>query len=230
MTNTVASISYTQQTTSTQNISLETEVRSFLTAEGHLRVEEWVNLNTVAQPEINTVTIATPLPTNDCNYSIEVIGPTETKKYLHQHLTAGSETGSDIAADLATIVSTHADVSAVQGTTPNTGDIVITSVLPGTAGGVTVNVACSQLTNNTAITSKIAVAETQAASGTGKLRKIAEVQVELASTGQNPPFPQMIMRGARFFNGAAVPTQIGSEWTAFPATGSKSFVDLIATP
>jgi len=202
---TAASLAYNSVSTVQTPITLETEHR--VTQDSTTKdtiIEQWVNLDKDAQPQVETVTITTSVPVADCYFRVAIDGPTAgaDRVYLYEFLTASGDTAPTIAARLAELIDQSVDVSAVA----VTNTIVITSVLPGTNGAFTATVDCRKKSDDTTISSKIATATTTAASGTGKVRKIAQFALRLASSSSGAP--ELQVRDGVWYNGAASPVSV----------------------
>jgi hypothetical protein len=178
---TTGNLSYESKSITTQLISLETELKISQVDGTKNRLEYWVNLDKDAQPQIETVTISDPLPTADCFYRVAIDSPgsTSDRSYLVEMMTSTvGLTAAKIASLIAEVVDTNAAVSAAA-----TGDmVVITAVEPGTTGAFTVSVSCINRSTGADISNKISTSTTQAASGTARFRKIAKLDIMLASS------------------------------------------------
>lgn len=204
---TAGSFTYNSVTTSTTAISLEKETRFSWVNATTDRVELWVNADKDAQPQVETLTVDNVLPVSDAYYRIAIAGPTvaENMVYVVEFLTAESGvTSSTIATRIARLIDIHPDVSAVA--SGNT--VVITSVLPGTNGNFTATPSCLQKSNNSAISSKITTATTQTASGTGKVRKWAQFDLEVGVNAN--ALPEITVKTGIWYNGAASPSTQGT--------------------
>lgn len=221
---TTSELNITQNTTGSETFSLETEFRTALSDTGLLTTEIWANTDKDAESQVETITIAPTLPTVDALYRVKVEGPTVSQEFSYVYLTSSSATASTIAAFFAQVIDTHPEVSAKNAT--NTA--VITSVVPGTNGSVTYTVSCSELSNNSAIASKITATQTTAASGTGKLRKLMAVQLEMGSTlSAGKAKPQLNVRAAKTFDGSQAAVQLG-DWGSNPYSHALTWDQLVA--
>lgn len=210
----IGSLNYDSQATVTTPITLENE-RRFVPAiaANQDRVEFWLNLDKDAQPQVDTLTIDEALPIEDAYYIVTVAGPTTTKTFTRFYDSASADTADTIAADLAALVSMHPEVEAAQGGTGADNTVVVTASLPGTNGAFTTTVDCLAAATNSTIASEITM-NSVAGTGTGKLRKVAQLQLMLKTQDGSPA----IEITGSWFDGAAVPVVA----TNFPGITGKS--------
>ena len=180
-------LQYTETTTSTNNVTLETEFTVVPNSGGSgLIVETWMNLNDDAVPQTDHITIEA-LPTEDSYFIATIAGATETRQVTHFFSSSGSETVNDVAAEMAGLLNRHADVLAVvDGTTAN--QINVIGNTPGTGGAFVSSVDCLTASSNASDAGKISVtAEAVAASGDSKRRKIAQAEMTIMVNTDGKP-------------------------------------------
>lgn len=191
-------ITYDSVTTTTAELTLENERRwvgnSALNTD---KTEFYLNLDKDAQPQIDTISVAASLPASDAYYKVTIAGVTTTRTFIYAYLTASTDTDATIEARLAELINLHPDVSAVI----DGGNVKVTSLVPGTNGAFTTTVDCLNVGTNATIASKI-TATSVAGTGTGKVRKIADISVELRVDSSGSP--QLRVTG-NWYSGAAVP-------------------------
>jgi hypothetical protein len=102
---------------------------------------------------------------------------------------------------------------AVQGGTGVENTVVVTGVTPGTTGAFTCTVTCLSLSNGSAVSNAISRTTTTAASGSGKVRKLAQLTIA-PDIDANRKFTVQAT-GISFFDGAASPTAVNTTSGSF---------------
>lgn len=197
---TVSNLSYDSYAATATPITLEKEAR-VTTTTSDVAIEYWVNLDSSAQPQVETITVQNTLPVADAYFKVSINGATDDQTYTYFYATSSSDTSSTIATRLARMINTNDDVSAVA----STNTVVLTSTVPGTAGAFVVSVSCVAAADNSSVSSKIAATTTTAASGTGKVRKIFSGTISLAATtatSTSSSYPELRLSSGTWFNGA----------------------------
>lgn len=204
MSSAIKDTSYDATTSQSATVNHEVELRVAL-ANGNAVCEAYWNLDPDSEAEIETITIAPgDLPGEDAYYQVEVVGPNQTKTFTHFYDFSATPTEDDVAAALAELITLHSDVQCVQGGTGVENTAICTAVTPGSAGAFTLNLSCTIASSNSAASgTPISSAVTQAASGTGKVRKLLQATVSPSINAQG--YPQIDFTGIQQFNGAAVP-------------------------
>jgi hypothetical protein len=208
---TITDLTYTAITTSTASVSLEVEARIVPIPGGaNVRVEHWVNLDATSEPQVETITVSQAnLPVADAHYQVSIDGPTGPARVFSWFYDAtATPTEDDVAAALAELVNLHPDVMAVQGGTGAEDTVVVTGVIPGTAGAFTCTVVCLALADGSTVTNAISRSTTTAASGDGKVRKLAQLTIAPAIDANRKFTVQAT--GISFFDGAASPTAVNT--------------------
>lgn len=212
----ITDLTYTAITTSTASVSLEVEARVVPIAGGaNVRVEHWVNLDATSEPQVETITVSQAnLPVADAHYQVSIDGPTGAARVFSWFFDSSeTPTEDDVAAALAELINLHPDVMAVQGGTGVENTVVVTGVTPGTTGAFTCTVTCLSLSNGSAVSNAISRTTTTAASGTGKVRKLAQLTIAPA-IDDNRKFTVQAT-GISFFDGAASPTAVNTTSGSF---------------
>ncbi|MEY3298723.1 MAG: hypothetical protein RLZZ597_1983 [Cyanobacteriota bacterium] len=212
----IADLTYTAITTSTSSVSLEVEARVVPIAGGaNVRVEHWVNLDATSEPQVETITVSQAnLPVADAHYQVSIDGPTGAARVFSWFFDASeTPTEDDVAAALAELINLHPDVMAVQGGTGVENTVVVTGVTPGTTGAFTCTVTCLSLSNGSAVSNAISRTTTTAASGSGKVRKLAQLTIA-PDIDANRKFTVQAT-GISFFDGAASSTAVNTTSGSF---------------
>ena len=212
----IADLTYTAITTSTSTVSLEVEARVVPIAGGaNVRVEHWVNLDATSEPQVETITVSQAnLPVADAHYQVSIDGPTGAARVFSWFFDSSeTPTEDDVAAALAELINLHPDVMAVQGGTGVENTVVVTGVTPGTTGAFTCTVTCLSLSNGSAVSNAISRTTTTAASGSGKVRKLAQLTIA-PDIDANRKFTVQAT-GISFFDGAASPTAVNTTSGSF---------------
>jgi hypothetical protein len=212
----IADLTYTAITTSTSSVSLEVEARVVPIAGGaNVRVEHWVNLDATSEPQVETITVSQAnLPVADAHYQVSIDGTTGAARVFSWFFDASeTPTEDDVAAALAELINLHPDVMAVQGGTGVENTVVVTGVTPGTTGAFTCTVTCLSLSNGSAVSNAISRTTTTAASGSGKVRKLAQLTIA-PDIDANRKFTVQAT-GISFFDGAASPTAVNTTSGSF---------------
>jgi hypothetical protein len=212
----IADLTYTAITTSTSSVSLEVEARVVPIAGGaNVRVEHWVNLDATSEPQVETITVSQAnLPVADAHYQVSIDGTTGAARVFSWFFDASeTPTEDDVAAALAELINLHPDVMAVQGGTGVENTVVVTGVTPGTTGAFTCTVTCLSLSNGSAVSNAISRTTTTAASGSGKVRKLAQLTIA-PDIDANRKFTVQAT-GISFFDGAASSTAVNTTSGSF---------------
>lgn len=156
-------------------------------------VEAWVDFGG-AVSQVNTITITAGSAGND--YIIEIDDGTNSA--IVSYVQQAGDTAASIAARLLEEVNGVPSVSDLVSGTVASNVLTLTADLPGTA--LTYDVSASTTPGN------IVVAQTTAASGTAKMRKISEIKsyFEIPSGGRN----LVIVSQTVFYDGANPPVVV----------------------
>lgn len=202
--NTKGLLSFDQNLTSTVSRTLEfyTDISQVPsgTYVGQTQVDFFVNLNDAAVPQVNTVTIASPVAAADSYYTVKITGVSTTNTFAFLSLAADVNSVTTIASNLATLINTHPEVVA----TSVSGIITITGVVPGAA--FTVNVDCRVKSTDAQDSGKISTASVTVASGTAKSRKMFTAYINLSVVSNQPRFDAAVTA----YDGAVSPTIVGA--------------------
>lgn len=214
----VGSVLYSSSTTTTMDVTLQTSTVFSQAANGNDVVEKFINLNPDAVAQVETITITTSVPVVDSYFRVAIddVGTANDRVYTLEFLTASGLTAPQIASRLAELINTNPDLRAVA----VTNTIVITGATPGAStGAFTCTVGCFAKTDNSAVAGKIATVTTTPASGTGKVRKLAKFEVQLAS---NNGTPELRVVSGIWYNGAEPGVQ-SSAFGPIPFTSSLKY-------
>ncbi|HET8689085.1 MAG TPA: hypothetical protein VFM18_20940, partial [Methanosarcina sp.] len=156
-------------------------------------VEAWVDFGG-AVSQVNTITITAGSAGND--YIIEIDDGTNSA--IVSYVQQAGDTAASIAARLLEEINGVPSVSDLVSATVLSNVLTLTADLPGTA--LTYDVSASTTPGN------IVVAQTTAASGTAKMRKISEIKsyFEIPSGGRN----LVIVSQTVFYDGANPPVVV----------------------
>ena len=220
MPQTTGIVTYNQSVTTEQPRSLEWFTRSSSptagTDVGRTVLDFYLNFSDTSVPQRETVTVAS-VPAADCYYHVTIVGTTATKKFSIPSYNADTNTTAEIAAEIASIVSTHPDVVAT-----STGSVVtITAVIPG--DDFTCTVSCTNKADNSTVNAAISTTTATAASGTVDYGKVFSVANYIAvRSGQF-----RLEMVARAYDGSATPVLLGGE-TALSKASPKTTAEYTA--
>lgn len=139
----------------------------------------YMNFDDSAVAQVEQVTI-TNVAGADAYYSVKIAGATETVQYDFLALTADTHTTATIAAALAKLINSHADVVASA-----TGAVVtITGVVPGAAFTSTVD--CRNKADDLQVSPALNTATSTAASGTPRTSQLFKFAMQVVIS-QNFP-------------------------------------------
>jgi hypothetical protein len=212
----ITDLTYTAITTSTASVSLEVESRIVPIAGGaNVRLEHWVNLDATSEPQVETITVSQAnLPVADAHYQVSIDGPTGAARVFSWFFDVSDTPDEDaVAAALAELINLHPDVMAVQGGAGAENTVIATAVNPGTTGAFTCTATCLSLSNGSAVSNAISRTTTTAASGSGKVRKLAQLTIA-PDIDANRKFTVQAT-GISFFDGAASPTAVNTTSGSF---------------
>lgn len=216
------SLTYNSTVTTVQALTLENERRwTPNTAPNTDRTEFFLNLDKDAQPQIDTITVDATLPAVNAYYVVTIAGPATTGAYTYRFLTASGDTDAIIETRLAQLINLHPEVTAAI----DAGNIKVTSLLPGTNGAFTTTVECFNAATGAAIAGEITVTSV-AGTGTGKVRKIGEFNLEMLVDASGAP---QVRATGTWFNGAAPPVAANT-FGPTPYSAPKKVDDYRATP
>lgn len=204
------SLTYNSYAATATEITLENAITTTPTDDG-VTVLVKLNLDPSAQPQTDTVTIASTLPSGDSYYRITIDDYTanaaQTFTYLYK--TTSADTNLTIAAKLAALINAalpnRPDVSAKTQADANANKIDIVSQFPGTGGAFTSTVECFDAATNAAASGSPITKTSVAGSGTGKMRSIVQFTAEMQSTDSSSSYssyPELRLTGT-WYNGAS---------------------------
>lgn len=223
------SLQYTNFTATQSTITLE-NAKTITPTDDGVTVLFRLNMDATAQPQIDTITINTTLPASDSYYRVTIDDYTTNtaQNFSYFYAAASADTAAIIAANLAALINASTpnrpDVYAVVKAAPDTNQIDIISLLPGTNGAFTSTVACLAAASGSAQSGSPITKAVANGSGTGKVRSVALVTCELlagTATANSPSFPQIQLSGT-WYNGAT-PAVSQSTITATQFSGPLSF-------
>lgn len=203
------SLAYDSYSASSSVITLENKKTITPTDDG-VTLLVALNMDASAQPQVDTITISNTLPVANCYYRVLIDDYTTNaaQMFVYFYDTASTDTSSTIAAALAALINSNRvnrpDVSAVA----TTNTIAVSSMLPGTNGAFTSTVTCKAASDGSDVSGSPISKTTANGSGTGRVRSVGVVTVEMlptASTSTSPSFPEFRLSGT-WYNGAASPT------------------------
>lgn len=219
-----SSLSFTRTTTSTQSVTLSSEIKAkVVQGQNKATVEFWQTLDPSAAKQQTSFVATGTMAVNDTVFATITDADTNINKYVLD--AAQTKTLAQLLSDLTALINIDDDIVATVATGATAGTITLTSAQPGRAFTVTVGAGGSNTGSAALGTVTTIVANAAGTIGSGpKHRKIAEVDVtpSVSEDGSN-----QLTNTIRFYNGAGTPV-VSQTQTSAPYKHPLTLSEILA--